>query len=165
MRKLEITKQVEADEKEEKLEQVSQVVSQVDTQKEAVSIGELPKSKLYSRLKKLNSFKEIKKNYKLNSQKDIFVSDIKALLQHLSVSEHEYDIELLVEVMNACEEFFIYGNKKEREQCKVEAIFELMLPFFKSEQVLEKFVGTVSGKVKKSNFLRRMFRKMVNFFL
>lgn len=165
MRKLEISKQDVEPQSTKPVEEEQPKLSPVLEEKEPVSIGELPKSKLYSRLKKLSSFKEIKKSYKLQSQKDIFVADIKALLQHLNVSEHEYDIELLVEVMNACEEFFIYGSSDERQKCKADAVFELMIPFFKSEQVLEKFISTIQGKVKKSNFLRRLFRKVYNFFL
>ena len=125
----------------------------------------LPKVKICHNLKKLASFKQIKKNYKLQSQKDIFVSDVRSLLQHLDKDEHEYDIELLIEVLNACEEFFIYGNKEERTQCKLDAINELMLDYFGNEQVLNKFVGTIKNQVKKSNFMKRTLKKVKNFFL
>ena len=125
----------------------------------------LPKVKICHNLKKLASFKQIKKNYKLQSQKDIFVSDVRSLLQHLDKDEHEYDIELLIEVLNACEEFFIYGNKEERTQCKLDAINELMLDYFGNEQVLNKFVGTIKNQVKKSNFMKRTLKKIKNFFL
>lgn len=128
-------------------------------------LSALPKSKVYSRLKKLSSFKQIKKDFKLQSQKDLFVSDIKALLSHLKKSEHLYDTELLVEVINACNEFFIYGTYEEREQSKAEAVLELMLPFFEKKEVLTQFIKTVDGKVKKSNVFRRMIRKVYNFFL
>lgn len=130
-----------------------------------VEFSALPKSKLYARLKKLSSFKQIKKNFKLQSQKDIFVGDIKALLSHLNKTEHEYDIELLIEVLNACEEFFIYGSKEERTQCKADAINELMMPFFKKQEILQKFIKTIDDKVKKTNMFRRMFRRLYNFFL
>lgn len=128
-------------------------------------VENLPKVKVCNNLKKLASFKQIKKNYKLQSQKDIFVSDVKSLLQHLDKDEHEYDIELLIEVLNACEEFFIYGNKEERNQCKVDAINELMIDYFGNDQVLNKFIGTVKNQIKKSNFLKRTFKKIKNFFL
>jgi|TARA_B100001142_G_C14037572_1_gene540763 hypothetical protein len=128
-------------------------------------VENLPKVKVCNNLKKLASFKQIKKNYKLQSQKDIFVSDVKSLLQHLDKDEHEYDIELLIEVLNACEEFFIYGNKEERNQCKVDAINELMIDYFGNDQVLNKFIGTIKNQIKKSNFLKRTFKKFKNFFL
>ena len=128
-------------------------------------VENLPKVKVCNNLKKLASFKQIKKNYKLQSQKDIFVSDVKSLLQHLDKDEHEYDIELLIEVLNACEEFFIYGNKEERNQCKVDAINELMIDYFGNDQVLNKFIGTIKNQIKKSNFLKRTFKKIKNFFL
>lgn len=132
---------------------------------ETEPVSELPKSKLYKRLKKLSSFKQIKKDFKLRSQKDVFVGDIKALLSHLKLSEHEFDTELLVEVMNACEEFFIYGSKEEREASKYEAVLDVMMPFFKDEKILSEFMKTVDNKVKKSSVLRRLFQRLVNFFL
>jgi|UniRef100_A0A6C0IRJ3 hypothetical protein len=128
-------------------------------------VENLPKVKVCHNLKKLASFKQIKKNYKLQSQKDIFVSDVKSLLQHLDKDEHEYDIELLIEVLNACEEFFIYGNKEERNQCKVDAINELMIDYFGNQQVLNKFICTIKNQIKKSNFFKRNFKKIKNFFL
>lgn len=128
-------------------------------------VENLPKVKVCNNLKKLASFKQIKKNYKLQSQKDIFVSDVRSLLQHLDKDEHEYDIELLIEVLNACEEFFIYGNKEERNQCKAEAINELMIDYFGNEQVLNKFIGTIKNQIKKSNFVKRTLKKIKNFFL
>ena len=129
------------------------------------TVENLPKVKVCNNLKKLASFKQIKKNYKLQSQKDIFVSDVRSLLQHLDKDEHEYDIELLIEVLNACEEFFIYGNKEERNQCKVDAINELMMEYFGNEQVLNKFIGTIKNQIKKSNFFKRTLKKFKNFFL
>lgn len=129
------------------------------------TVENLPKVKVCNNLKKLASFKQIKKNYKLQSQKDIFVSDVRSLLQHLDKDEHEYDIELLIEVLNACEEFFIYGNKEERNQCKVDAINELMIDYFGNEQVLNKFIGTIKNQIKKSNFFKRTLKKIKNFFL
>jgi hypothetical protein len=128
-------------------------------------VDNLPKVKVCHNLKKLASFKQIKKNYKLQSQKDIFVSDVRSLLQHLDKDEHEYDIELLIEVLNACEEFFIYGNKEERNQCKIDAINDLMIDYFGNEQVLNKFIGTIKNQIKKTNFVKRTLKKMKNFFL
>ena len=128
-------------------------------------VENLPKVKVCHNLKKLASFKQIKKNYKLQSQKDIFISDVRSLLQHLDKDEHEYDIELLIEVLNACEEFFIYGNKEERNQCKVDAINELMIDYFGNQQVLNKFICTIKNQIKKSNFFKRNFKKIKNFFL
>ena len=107
---------------------------------EEKAVEALPKSKVYSSIKKLSSFKQLKSNYKMQTQKDIFVSDVRALLSHLDVKEHKLDVELLIEVLNACEDFFIYGNKEERNQCKVDAINELMIDYFHDEQILNKFV-------------------------
>jgi hypothetical protein len=126
--------------------------------------GGLPKSKVYSSIKKLSSFKQLKTNYKLQSEKDIFVSDVRALLHHLDVQEHQMDTELLVEVLNACEEYFVYGKSEDREQSKNEAVKELMTEFFDSELVLNKFVSVLKSRVKKSTPLRRFVKKLYNFF-
>lgn len=124
----------------------------------------LPKSKVYSSIKKLSSFKQLKSNYKMRTQKDIFVTDVKSLLSHLDAQEHKMDTDLLVEVLNATEEFFVYGSKEDREQSKSEAVKELMVEFFDSELVLEKFVSVLGSKVKKSTPLRRLVKRLYNFF-
>lgn len=152
-----VERQLELSEKELADPVVSQSVEQSVDQS-------LPKSHLYKRLKKLSSFKKIKKDYKMEHQKSIFVSDLKELFKHLSNEEHKYDMELLTEVLNACEEYFIYGSKQERDLSKKEVITELMLPFFESEQILQQFCLAVSHKVKKSNVVRRVMKRVFNFF-
>lgn len=135
------------------------------TQEEAKIDVNLPKSHLYKRLKKLSSFKQLKKNYKMENQKSIFVNDLKQLFAHLNKEEHKYDTELLVELLNACEDYFVYGTQQERHKSKQDVINELMLPYFDSEEILEKFCMAVSHKVKKSNLVKRILKKMINFFL
>lgn len=137
---------------------------QVEPQLEVKPVDALPKSKVYSSIKKLSSFKQLKSNYKMQTQKEIFVTDVRALLQHLDVTEHKMDTELLVEVLNACEEYFVYGEFKDREESKSEAVKELMTVFFDSELVLDKFVSVLGSKVKRSTLLRRLVKKMYNFF-
>lgn len=124
----------------------------------------LPKSKVYSSIKKLSSFKQLKSNYKMRTQKDIFVSDVRALLSHLDVKEHKLDVELLIEVLNACEEYFVYGKFEDREHSKSEAVKELMVGFFDSELVLEKFVSVLGSRIKRSTPLRRFMKRVYNFF-
>ena len=126
---------------------------------------ELPKSDIYKRMKKLSSFKKIKRVYKLEHQKEQFLSDLKQLFQHLNVEEHQYDIELLLELLNAVEQYFIYGSKSERNMSKEEVIEQVMLPFFgNNTDVLKTFIQTISSKVKKSNAFRRVLRRIYNFF-
>jgi hypothetical protein len=138
--------------------------SQLEPELEVKPVDALPKSKVYSSIKRLSSFKQLKSNYKMQTQKQIFVTDVRALLQHLDVTEHKMDTELLVEVLNACEEYFVYGEFKDREESKSEAVKELMTVFFDSELVLNKFVSVLGSKVKRSTPLRRLMKKMYNFF-
>jgi hypothetical protein len=131
---------------------------------EEKAVEALPKSKVYSSIKKLSSFKQLKSNYKMQTQKDIFVSDVRALLSHLDVKEHKLDVELLIEVLNACEEYFVYGKFEDREHSKSEAVKELMVGFFDSEIVLEKFVSVLGSRIKRSTPLRRFMKRVYNFF-
>jgi hypothetical protein len=134
---------------------------------QAETILEMPKSTRVGleNVKNLPSFKKIKKSYKLKTQKDVFVTDVKALLSHLDATEHEYDLELLLSMLNACESYFIYGNKREREESKREALIELMGPFFKDNvQILDRFSSVLKGRVKKSNIVRRVGKRLSNFF-
>lgn len=124
----------------------------------------LPKSKVYSSLKKLSSFKKLKKDFKMQNQKKVFVDDVKSLLSHLNKNEHRMDTELLIEVLNATEEYFIYGDFQSRETSKKSAIKELMLDFFDTEEILERFVHVLDSKVKKSTFVRRLLKRLKNFF-
>lgn len=131
---------------------------------EVKPVEALPKSNVYSSIKKLSSFKQLKSNYKMQTQKDIFVSDVRALLSHLDVKEHKLDVELLIEVLNACEEYFVYGKFEDREHSKSEAVKELMVGFFDSELVLEKFVSVLGSRIKRSTPLRRLMKRVYNFF-
>lgn len=148
-----------------RLEEVEfKLESQLEPQLEVKPVDALPKSKVYSSIKRLSSFKQLKSNYKMQTQKEIFVTDVRALLQHLDIKEHKFDTELLVEVLNACEEYFVYGEFKDREESKSEAVKELMTDFFDSDLVLNKFVDVLGSKVKRSTPLRRLMKKIYNFF-
>ena len=125
----------------------------------------LPKDDIYKRMKKLSSFKKIKRSYKLEQQKKQFLTDLNELFKHLKVEDHQYDIELLLELLNAVEQYFVYGTKEERVESKKQVVEETMLKFFNNDvAVLEKFIGTIHKKVKKSNLFRRLYRRSYNFF-
>lgn len=52
------------------------------------------------------------------------------------MQEHKYDLELLIELLNACEEYFIYGSNNERDLSKKQdVIVELMLPFLNQKKL------------------------------
>jgi hypothetical protein len=126
---------------------------------------ELPKTDVYKGMKKLSSFKKIKRTYKLEHQKQQFLTDLKELFQHLKLTDHQYDTDLLVEFLNSTEAYFIYGSKDEREQSKYDVLLEIMTPFFGNKQdVLLKFVETIDNKVKKTNLFKRIYRRFYNFF-
>ena len=88
-----------------------------------------PKSLYGNNLKKIKSFKKLRRGYKLQNQRAIFINDLKQLLKQFPAENHQYDDELLIEILNIAESFFIYGSSEQRENIKTEFIEELMKPF------------------------------------
>lgn len=116
-------------------------------------------------LKKIKSFKKLRQGYKISNQKSIFLADMRSMLEHLNTDDNKFNLELLVEVSNIANEFFIYGDKETREHSKMEAVQELLLPYFQNDSlILETMLTSVSNKIKKSTFLRRFFKRVYNFF-
>jgi hypothetical protein len=139
----------------------------VEEVKEQVKVVEdIPPKKVFSHdLKKIKSYRKLRRNFKINNSKLVFVNDMKAILECFKLEEHKLDTELLIEVLNIAESFFIYGNKQEREDCKLESVRELMLPyFFDNELILDKSIANVYHRVVKSNLAKRLWRRLVNFF-
>ena len=127
---------------------------------------DVPPKYLYgNNLKKIPSFKKLRRNYKLQNSKAIFLSDLKELLRQFPVQNHKYDDELLVEILNIAESFFIYGNQTERETIKTECIKELMSPYFSNDvDLLTKTISHVWQHVNKSNLRRRLWSRFKIFF-
>ena len=124
-----------------------------------------PKSLYGNNLKKIKSFKKLRRGYKLQNQRAIFINDLKQLLKQFPAERHQYDDELLIEILNIAESFFIYGSSEERELIKVQCIEELMLPFFKNDkELLMKTIGHVWQHVNKSSLRRRLWSRFINFY-
>jgi len=129
-------------------------------------VEDVPPKRVYNHdLKKIKSYRKLRRNFKINNSKIVFVNDMKAILECFKLDEHKLDCELLIEVLNVAESFFIYGNKDERNDCKLEAVRELMLPyFFDNELILDKSIANVYHRVRKSNLAKRLWRRLINFF-
>ena len=139
----------------------------VEPVKEQVKVVEdVPPKRVFSHdLKKIKSYRKLRRNFKINNSKLVFINDMKSILVCFQLEEHKLDTELLIEVLNIAESFFIYGNKQEREDCKLEAVRELMLPyFFDNELILDKSIANVYHRVKKSNLAKRVWSRLINFF-
>ena len=117
-----------------------------------------------SNLKKIKSFKTMRRSYKLDNQQKIFITDVKQMLMHMDPSLNMGNVELLIEVCNCANQFFIYGQTEDREKSKLEAIHELMLPYFMNEKWLNTIMDVVQYKITKSNFLKRLYRRTKNLF-
>jgi hypothetical protein len=117
-------------------------------------------------LKKIKSFKIIRKKYKLNNQTAMFIQDLQIILNEYAPDKYQLDTDMLVHICNIGEQYFIYGSKKEREEQKILAITTLMRPYFKDDtELLHKMMSVVYDKVNKSTLLKRLYRRTVNFFL
>jgi hypothetical protein len=94
---------------------------------------------------------------------------LQAVLKDFISSENEendLNDELLVQILNISESFFIYFDKKEREEMKHESVVELMLPYFRNDvKLLEKSISLVWGRVKKTTWKRRAWSKTKIFFV
>ena len=113
-------------------------------------------------LKKLKSYKDIRRAYKMNNMKATFINDLKFVLKEFKPEEHQLDDELLLEICNLCESYFYYPHSKEdREKVKLEVIEELMLKYFHNDmQILHKTIGHISHRVKKSKMIHRVFKRL-----
>jgi hypothetical protein len=153
-----------------KLTKVENDVNQIHNELEDIVIEDevvvqMPSKLLDYNLKKFKSFKDIKKTYKKNNQKEVFLSSIReGLLRTYDASNHEKKKELLHIVLEIAESFFIFGNKKEREEIKGETVRMLMQPYFKDEDMLELMINLTLPKVVKSTFRKRSWRKIKLFF-
>ena len=133
---------------------------------EVKSVRDVPPNTIYGHnLKKISSYNKLRKGYKLSNQKAIFLNDIKAILKEFPPANHQYDDELLVEILNIAEAYFIYGSAVDREKVKQDCIMELLLPYFKNDvELLFKTISHVWNNVKKTNIAKRLWSRCKNFF-
>ena len=144
-------------------EPLADVENDVETD---VPIKDVPLSTIHGHdLKKIKSFKKLRQSYKISNQKSVFITDMKSMLAHLDVTENKLNLQLLVEVCNIANEFFIYGKKHLSESTKIEAVHELLLPYFLDDtSVLETMIQSVQHKIIKSTILRRTWKRVINYF-
>jgi len=129
------------------------------------NLNVIPCSTLHgSNLKKIKSFKNMRRNYKLCNQQKIFITDLKQMLAHMDISQNTLNTELLIEVCNIANQFFIYGANEDREKSKLEAIHELLEPYFVSPEILDVIMNSVKHKITTSNFIKRLYRRTKNLF-
>lgn len=144
---------------------VSHAPSSVSALMAEEKLKDIPPSSVYNyNLKKMSSFKQIRRKYKMSNQKSMFIHDLKLVLGEYKPSNHDLDSELLTHILNIAEQFFIYGSKEEREGMKEDAVKTLMLNYFRDDELLlNKFIGQVWPKVKKSNMFKRSWSRLVLF--
>jgi hypothetical protein len=130
---------------------------------------EVPPKKVYGHdLTKMKSFKLLRKGYKRDRMKAEFITNLQSVLtDFISSDNEENDLndELLVQILNIAESFFIHFDKEEREEMKHESVMELMLPYFRNDvKLLEKSISLVWGRVIMTTWKRRAWSKTKLFF-
>ena len=121
---------------EEEVEEIKEIKEpepvEVEVEDELTKYVIPPKKMFNVDLKKLKSFKQIRQKYKKKNMEFVFVNDLKVILDEYSpIKEFEFCDELLVQIMNIAEEYFIQKNEKEREESKLLSINKLMLPYYR----------------------------------
>ena len=131
-------------------------------------LKDIPPKQLFNyNLKQLKSFKKIRQSYKLKNLKYTFLSDMKIVLNEYlpTDKDNQYNDELLIEVLNIAEEFFINKDRVERDTQKKECVIDLMLPYFNNDkQLLLKTIQLVDHKIKKVGLSRRLYLRAKIFF-
>ena len=83
-----------------------------------------------------------------------------------SDSKNQYNSELLIEVLNIAEEYFINKDATERQTYKKDCVIELLLPYFNNDkQLLLKTIELVEHKIKKVGLFKRLYLRTRLFFL
>ena len=79
--------------------------------------------------------------------------------------DNQYNDELLIEVLNIAEEYFISKDKVERDTQKKECVIELLLPYFNNDkQLLLNTIQLVDHRIKKVGLVRRLYLRGKLFF-
>ena len=124
-------------------------------------LKDIPPKQLFNyNLKQLKSFKKIRQSYKLKNLKYTFLSDMKIVLNEYlpTDKDNHYNDELLIEVLNIAEEYFISKDKVERDTQKKDCVIELLLPYFNNDkQLLLKTIQLVDHRIKTVGLVRRLY--------
>ena len=117
---------------------------------------------------KMKSFKDIRRKYKVQHIEDAFKKSLEIIFKEFSIHDHGNDLndELLLEVMNFSEKFFLYPNNyKEREEIKKKSVCEVMKPYYRDdEKLVLNSIKNLKHLVNKVGFLRRYYIRLKIFF-
>ena len=145
------------------MEETDKTVKTVETS------TEIPPKQIFNHnLKHLKSFKNIRTAYKNKHLKSTFVNDLSVVLKEYDPKDlsNELNDELLLEIMNISEEYFICKSKTTRDDLKYESVKTLMLPYFRNdEKLLDKTISHIYHKVNKSTVVKRIWKRFKFFFV
>ena len=130
---------------------------------------DIPNKQVFNHfLRKIKSFRNIRKPHKIQNLKCIFIHELQIILSSYDPQDinNVLNDSLLVEVMNTAEKYFFYGSKKERDSNKNECVIQLMLKYFRNDrQLLQKTMDLVKNRIIKSTRIQRLMAKVKYFFL
>jgi hypothetical protein len=115
-------------------------------------------------LKKIKSYNKFRRSTKVSNQKELYMNDMKAILNQVEITTNEERNELLLDIANHANEFFMYGKKKERESTIDEVIELLMVPFFENVTDYKFELYKLRKDIIKQSAFRRGIKRIYNFF-
>ena len=140
-----------------------QEVDEVDEIKE---IQTVPVAKIGSiNLKKYTSFQETRSSIKLSNQELLATTQLKTWLSSIDCELNMMNLELIIDVINFCESFFIYGSREQRETSINKTVHKVLRPFCKEDDdIVCALIKSVEHRIVRSTKFTRRKQQLVNFF-
>ena len=123
----------------------------------------LPPKKILnnSNLKKLKSYRNLRKNIKSQNEESEFIRQLTDVLNLFDENEVHYDPDVLVLIMQIAENWFL--GKKDGEKRKRNVIIVAKRFFDNNEELVNKMIEIVLPKIKQNKYIERNLKKFVKF--
>ena len=123
----------------------------------------LPPKKILnnSNLKKLKSYRNLRKNIKSQNEESEFISQLTDVLNLFDENEVHYDPDVLVLIMQIAENWFL--GKKDGEKRKRNVIIVAKRFFDENEELVNKMIEIVLPRVMQNKYIERNLKKFVKF--
>ena len=111
-------------------------------------------------LKRIPVLKKMLRDSKLVTQEKLFEEDVQnSFLQFIDPDKHQLDEKILLAVLQMSEDYFVYGNDLERQECKRDSICKMVQKYYRDDpEVLALGIRSIWNQVKKSTKFSR-FKK------
>ena len=121
----------------------------------------LPPKKILnnSNLKKLKSYRNLRKNIKSQNEESEFISQLTDVLNLFDENKVHYDPDVLVLIMQIAENWFL--GKKDGEKRKRNVIIVAKRFFDENEELVNKMIEIVLPTIKQNKYIERNFLKKI----